>query len=94
MRFAKRVIYKFVEKEREKYNLNETDHTLVKWDIYHAHIDVGALQWLLSKNIHVIIVPANYTDDLQEMDAVINKSFKTQLAHGFVNWIAGLLAIN
>ena len=90
MRFAKKVIYRFVKKQREKYNLNETDHALVKWDIYYTHIDVGVLQWLLSKNIHVVIVPANYTDDLQEMDVAINKPFKTQLAHGFVNWRAGV----
>ena len=51
-------------------------------------ITLEVINYLLSQNILIAIVPPNMTDDLQQMDKGINGPFKKHLRRRFVDWRA------
>ena len=88
IRFAKKGVVEFKNSQIAKYNLTVDRHALCRWDIFYTHITEDVIKYLLENNVHVVIVPPNMTDDLQQMDKGVNASFKYMLRRRFVDWRA------
>ena len=87
MRMAENIV-DFKNSQIRKYNLSSDRHGLCRWDIYYTHIEVEVIKYLLTNNIHVVIVPPNMTDDLQQMDKGVNAPLKSMIKRRFVEWRA------
>ena len=61
---------------------------MCRWDVFYTHIGLEVIEHLLQNNVHVVIVPPNMTDDLQQMDKGVNAPFKAMLKRRFVEWRA------
>eukprot|EP01084_Bolivina_argentea_P143029 251233_1 len=83
MNYAKDVVVPFKNEQIQKHNLPENSHALLRWDIYYVHLFDSVIKYLLSHNVHVVIVPPDTTDDLQQMDQSVNAGFKYKLKLNF-----------
>ena len=86
--FISNCLIDFKKSQCEKYNLPLDSPVLLKCDIYYTHRDPAALQLLKQNNMRVAYIPANMTDELQEMDVNINGPMKERLSNDFVSWRA------
>ena len=66
--------------------IDVTYPALVIYDTFCGQCTERILSNLEDNNIHVAIVPANYTDRLQPLDLSINKAAKEFLRKQFSNW--------
>eukprot|EP01083_Nonionella_stella_P085614 237437_1 len=89
LRYLKHHVVPFTKNQCKKYDLvYDDEHFLMCWDIHYSHIDADVLEYAKSQRIHIIVVPANMTDDLQEMDKGVNGPLKAKLKENFVSYRA------
>jgi hypothetical protein len=65
------------------YEIDELICIILKVDLHYSHFDPTVLTNLSKHNIIPLFVPAQCTDAHQEMDVVVNKTYKCGVKNGF-----------
>lgn len=83
LRLLEQVIQPFFEKKKKDLKLPTTQWSLLLWDVFYTHIHPLVLDWCDKHWIKMVIIPPNFTSQLQVMDLVVNASFKTVYRQSF-----------
>ena len=63
--YLEKILFPYIEGKRKELQLDDSHPALVIFDRFQAQCTNTILELLASKHVHVVIVPANWTDRLQ-----------------------------
>jgi len=86
--YFEKVIFPYLQKKKAELQLEPDHPALLLFDNFKAQCTEDILKLLDTKNIDVVIIPANCTDRLQPLDLSINKAAKEFLRGKFQEWYA------
>ena len=80
------IIIPYVETERKRLNLEETQHALLIMDVFTGQMTDPIMKKLQENNISNVRVPANMTNLFQPLDLTVNGSAKAFMKRKFTEW--------
>ena len=86
--YFENIIFPYLHKKKAKLQLEPDYPALLLFDNFKTQCTEHLLKLLDSKNINVVIIPANCIDRLQPLDLSINKAAKEFLRGRFQEWYA------
>ena len=79
------IIIPYVEIERKRLNLEETQHALLIMDVFTGQMTDPIMKKLQENNISNVRVPANMTNLFQPLDLTVNGSAKAFMKRKFTD---------
>lgn len=86
--YIKNVIIPYVQQKRKDLELPSEQAALAIFDVFKGQQTAEVAALLEENNIIVVLIPANCTDRLQQMDLSINKAAKEFMRSRFREWYA------
>ena len=86
--YFEQIILPYINKKCEDLKSVENHPALLIFDNFKAQCTKDLLTFLDDKNIYVVLIPANCTDELQPLHLNVNKTSKEFLRSKFQNWYA------
>lgn len=88
VQYFEKIIFPYLAKKKLELKLASDHPSLLIFDNFNGQCTEDILKLLDSKNINVVIIPANCTDRLQPLDISVNKAAKEFLRAQFQEWYA------
>ena len=74
--YFEQIILPHINKKWKHLKFVKIHPALLIFDNFKAQCTKDLLTFLDDKNIHVLLIPVNYTDKLQPLDLSVNKAYK------------------
>ena len=86
--YINEVIVPYVDRKRDDLNLSCDYPAVAIFDHFKGQLTVRVTQMLEENNIHLVLIPAAFTGELQPMDTYVNKVVKSFIRNQFSGWYA------
>ena len=88
MQYLKRIIFLYIESERQALKLPENAKGLLIFDVFKEQATSAVNDWLKKNDIIAIYVTNNHTNLFQPLGISVNKSAKCFIADKYQDWYA------